>query len=213
MLQSGFYGAITDKQARALKNISNSGHHLLMVVSDLLDIAAIEAGKMPLSYEETELLPVLKSCVDIIMPSAREKDLEILYEISAPVSCILVDPARMAQIFLNLLSNAVKYNQPGGKIMLRLYDSITEGTQIFQIEDTGIGIPESQIPLIFSEFHRVNSIKVRKQEGAGLGLVVTQKLVQLQGGTISVESREGVGTTFTLTFPIQQRKEERPPTL
>lgn len=201
MLKTGFYGSMTDKQSLILENIRNSGQHLLLVVNDLLDIAAIEANKMQLTLEVTELLPILKNAVEIVQPAARQKNVQIRFDSLPPPGKVMVDPARMAQVFLNLLSNAIKYNKAGGEIIIRLSEADDGKHQVIQIQDTGIGIPKDQLPLIFSEFHRVDSAQVRRHEGAGLGLAVTQKLVQLHCGNIEVESQEGVGTTFTITLP------------
>jgi signal transduction histidine kinase len=137
---------------------------------------------------------------------AKEKGIELIVHPVASLPLIRGDRMRMEQIVLNLLENAVRYTEDG---RIEIHLQSTPDTFSFSIEDTGIGIPEDELPYIFDRFYRVEKSRSRKTGGTGLGLSIVKKLVELQGGTIQVSSKRGIGTRFTVTFILPSMQEEK----
>jgi signal transduction histidine kinase len=199
----GLSGSLNDKQITYTTHIAESGHHLLEMINDILDTSKIEAGKLSLSPAWIELKPLFLELEGILEVLADKKNIHLYFEIQPELTQIKADPARLRQIFLNLLSNAIKFNKEGGSVYVRLASSEDKTWVNCQIQDTGIGIPQDKMPQLFSEFFQVDSSISRQQEGTGLGLALTRKLIELHGGSISVDSEEGIGSTFTFKLPMQ----------
>ncbi len=192
-----------EKHEKYATAIALSGRHLLNMVNDILDIAKIEAGKISLSFAYVEFEPLFEELLSVLNVQAEVKQVEINLSIQPGLTGVEADPARLRQIFFNLISNAIKFNKPQGKVQVRLY-SVDEGKCLTcEIEDTGIGIPEEKFTEMFTEFYQVDNDVARQYEGTGLGLALTKYLVELHGGSIYFESKEGVGTTFIFKLPIQ----------
>jgi signal transduction histidine kinase/CheY-like chemotaxis protein len=191
---------LSDEDKDSVQEITQAGNHLLHLINDILDLARIEVGKIDFSPERVELDNVIAECVSLIAPLARKQGLVL--NIQQHTGChLVIDKTRLKQCLLNLLSNAIKYNNPRGQI--RLYVDVLEDKRLrINISDTGAGIsPESQI-LLFKPFERLNADKTGV-EGTGIGLSLTQRIVEAMGGMIGVDSEVGKGSTFWLEFSYE----------
>jgi PAS domain S-box-containing protein len=183
--------------AEIAQEMTESGEHLLVLINDLLDLSKIEAGKMVIR-KETLSQDNLVSVIDSIRGWARKCELKIIEEIT-PFK-IEADPVRFKQIILNILSNAIKFTPANGSVTVS--SVIDVNTVIISITDTGCGINPEDQEVIFDSFRQLDSSSTRKVAGSGLGLAITKKLMELHGGTISVESYPGKGSRFNMTFPL-----------
>ncbi|MDO9224553.1 MAG: CHASE domain-containing protein [Pseudomonadota bacterium] len=177
-------------------DIQASGDHLLHLINDLLDLSKIEAGKLDLRPETLVLAEVANEVLDRLRLKAQEHGTALANETDA--LSVRADPLRLRQILINLVGNAIKFTQ-GGDITVKA--RALEGQIEISVADTGIGIPEADLPEIFDKFRQVDSSSTRKAGGTGLGLAITKSLVELHGGTITVDSRPGEGSIFTFTLP------------
>ncbi len=182
------------------KDINDSGHHLLQLINDILDLSKIEAGKLELHESSFDLAKVIHSCLHIIKERATLGDLSLVPRIPPGLPAINADELKLKQILLNLLSNAVKFTEPGGTIELSVEASSQHGLTL-QVRDTGIGIAKENLTHILTPFTQAEATFNRTYEGTGLGLSLTNSLVELHGGTLSIDSEVGVGTTLTVWFP------------
>lgn len=191
---------------RYLKTIMSSGRTLLSLINDILDLSKIEAGHMEVAEEPLQLHTTLNEVIELFSGRAAERGLRLDLRLGEQVpETILLDDMRLRQILFNLLGNAVKFTHEG-HVLLRATATPSEAIPglidlRLQVEDSGIGIPESRLEQIFDSFYQVESTNTRRYEGTGLGLAITHKLVKLLGGTISVESSPDRGSTFTVLLP------------
>lgn len=204
MLESGIAGDLTEKQKRYASNMVTSGRYLLDMVNEILDLAKIESGKAVISMEPLLLEQVMTEKQSTFEPLAAQKRVSLVFEIEPGLNQVTTDPLRLKQILLNLLSNAIKFNREGGQVTVRWHKTPDAQWAVCQVEDTGCGIPADKMPELFTEFYQVDNSFSRRYDGTGLGLAVTKRLVELLGGSISVESREGVGSTFSFTLPLSR---------
>lgn len=196
-----------EEQKGYLKAIQSSADKLLIIINDILDFSKIEAGK--LEFETTEFSPrrVLQESIQLFEAKAAEKNNKLKAIIDADVPQMVVgDPGKLSQILNNLLSNATKFTQQGQiRVYLELVSEQPDGFQLeFQVQDTGIGIPENKILSIFESFTQGSSDTTRKYGGTGLGLTICKQMVELQGGNIQVKSKPNQGSTFTFTLPFMK---------
>ncbi len=194
---------LTSEQLEYTETIKSCGDSLLVVINDILDYSKIESGKMELEQRDFDLRTSIEEVLDVFASKAAEVGLDLIYEMDYNVPAqIIGDSTRLRQVIMNLVGNAIKFTQQGeifvGVHLLSLKDDKVELG--FEIRDTGIGIPRDKIDRLFKAFSQVDSSTTRKYGGTGLGLVICEKLVGLMGGSISVESHEGQGTTFTFTI-------------
>jgi signal transduction histidine kinase/CheY-like chemotaxis protein/CHASE3 domain sensor protein len=205
-------GTLTEEQVKFAQTISSAGNDLLALINDILDLSKIEAGKVDVSAEPVSIAQVVDSLVKTFQAGAREKGIVFgaTVEPGTPAQ-IATDRQRLGQILKNLLSNALKFTEKG-QVSLRVA-SATEGTVSFAVRDTGIGIPEHQVGIIFEAFRQADGSTHRKYGGTGLGLSISRDLARLLGGDIRVQSTPGEGSEFTLTLPVTYagRSETRPP--
>ncbi len=196
---------LSDEQRDYLQTAVASGEALLTVINDVLDFSKVDAGKMELESIPFGVREVTTGAVKTLAVRAREKGLTLVCEIDAAVpSRVVGDPGRLRQVLLNLLGNALKFTERGS-VALRV--EVTGGpaqtaTLRFEIQDTGIGIPADQRDAIFEAFSQADSSTTRRYGGTGLGLSITRRLVELMGGTVTVESEPGAGSTFRVTAPF-----------
>lgn len=198
MLLVGNYGQLSQKQTEYLNNIAISGKHLLQLVNDVLDLSKIESGNMELNYEIFNSSCVIRETVTILQNIASKKSISI--ELNILDFTINGDIMRFKQIMYNLLSNAIKFTEEKGKININT--NIKNENLEVTIHDTGIGISPEDKDKIFTKFSQIDSSYSRKQEGTGLGLALTKKLIELHKGSIEFESEKGEGTTFRFYIPI-----------
>ena len=194
------YGDVNQRQEDALKRVQASANHLLALINDILDLAKIEAGKMPLHLETIELRHVVREISQQIEPMVRRKPIDFACTVPDGVPRIYTDRTKVKQILLNLLSNAVKFT-PKGSVQLEV-TPLAKGVRI-DVTDTGIGIREQDLEAIWEDFRQVDQSRTREFGGTGLGLSITRKLVAQLGGIIEVRSTYGEGSTFTLELPLQ----------
>lgn len=189
-----------ERTARYLANIREAGDNLLVVINDVLDLSRIEAGRLQLLKEPFDLHRTIGLCEEILRHRAEEQDDELIVRIGNEVPrWALGDGARILQVLLNLVGNALKFTSAGS---VELSVSHADGWCSFVVSDTGIGIPESKQATIFDRFSQVEPADQRRYGGMGLGLTIVKELVDLHGGTISLQSTEGRGTAFTVRLPL-----------
>jgi signal transduction histidine kinase len=193
-------GDLNALQKEYLLNVLESGRHLLTLINDVLDIAKIEAGRMDLSRSPTSLSEVGRQVCSQLGAIAGKRDVDLTLSIPDHLPAIHADPRRLKQILYNLLANALKFTPSGGAVVLDA--RALPGEVEIAIHDTGIGIREQDLPKLFREFERLSDPSgAEDAEGTGLGLALTKKLVDLHLGSISVRSRPGQGSTFTVRLP------------
>lgn len=192
-------GNLTVEQEQLLSRAKERTKGLLVLIKDLLDLSKIEAGKMVQYKEPLALQEVIEKVIDFMKTEAERKQIDLQSSYSPQTSLICADRNSMEAIFLNLLSNAIKYTPEQGKVWITLGEE--HGFVRASVSDTGIGIKEEDLPRIFDKFYRVKSVETRQIIGTGLGLSIVKSIVDAHLGSISVESKVGKGTTFTLLFP------------
>lgn len=198
ILLQGLGGPINAEQSKQLNMVRRSANHLLNLISDILDISKIEAGQLKISPEPFELADSIEKVVQSVSSLADKKGLMLSLEIAEDVGNIVSDQRRVEQVLLNLLSNAVKFTDQGA-IVVRC--SRNSDWYVTSVTDSGIGIKADDMDSLFKPFHQVDTGLSRKYEGTGLGLSICKRLVELMGGSISVESRQGEGSTFCFMLP------------
>jgi signal transduction histidine kinase len=200
-LLEGVYGMPNEKQARSLRGIAESGHHLLDLINDILDVAKIEADKLDLDLDTVSIPLLCESSMGLVKQAARKKRIKTSLELDGGVTQIEADGRRLKQILVNLLSNAVKFTPEGGEIGLQVEDDSANDMMHFIVWDTGIGIADTDVGRLFQPFVQVDSSLSRRYQGTGLGLALVRRLTEMHGGHVSVESKVGAGSRFTVSLP------------
>jgi PAS domain S-box-containing protein len=200
LLLDRLFGEVTAQQIDSLERIRAAGQHLQALIDDILDLAKIEAGKMPLHLEEIPLREVVIEVAQQIEPMVRKKGLEATYRVSEEGMLVHTDRTKLKQILLNLLSNAVKFTHVG---WVRLDATRNEDYVRLSVSDSGIGIKTEHLDAIWEDFRQIDQSRTREFGGTGLGLSITRKLLERLGGNVQVESTYGVGTTFTVWLPVR----------
>jgi len=193
------YGDLNAKQEEGLHRIQVSSQHLLALINDILDLAKIEAGKMPVHLERVSLNELLRDVAMQMEPMVRRKGLEFNVQLPAEKVYMETDRTKVRQIVLNLISNAVKFTAQGS---VSISARATDREVRIAVSDTGIGIRPQDLEVIFEEFRQVDQSRTREYGGTGLGLSITRKLIALLGGDIAVASQYGRGSTFTVILPL-----------
>ena len=202
LLIDGVLGEINERQRDALQRGRAAAEHLLALINDILDLAKIEAGKMPLHLEEVELRDVVGEVSQQIEPMLRKKQLEFVVDIDGECPALYTDRTKVRQVLLNLLSNAVKFTNRGRVAVVARCQNGDEGVRI-EVVDTGIGIREKDLQAIWEDFRQVDQSRTREYGGTGLGLSITRKLLERLGGGVSVRSNYGEGSVFSVTLPLR----------
>jgi signal transduction histidine kinase/CheY-like chemotaxis protein len=199
LLRDGNTGALNDRQDEFVGDIHESGEHLLRLINGILDLSKIEAGKMEVHREAFAIADVVTEAVAMVTPQAAQKGLRVEPKYDDGVGQVFLDPGMCRQILLNLLSNAVKFTPRGGQVQV---GGQRDGQDLLiHVSDTGIGIATEDANRIFDEFYQVDGSYSRSYGGTGLGLALVRKMIEMQGGTIELQSAPGEGTHFTLRFP------------
>jgi len=202
LLTEQLFGPLTPRQAKSVATISSSGQHLLALINDILDLSKIEAGKLELHLEPLPVDEFCQSCLAFVRTQAMQKQVSVVFEQVGNVARFTADPKRFKQVLVNLLTNAVKFTPQGGRIGLTVGLTEGEGIMRFAVWDTGIGIALVDQTKLFQAFMQVDSGLNRSQEGTGLGLALVAKLVELHGGSVTLESEPGKGSCFIVTLPL-----------
>jgi len=197
LLLQGVSGKISEEQRDDIQRIYYSGKHLLDLITDVIDISKIEAGRVESYPSDIDLSEVIMEAVQLVEVQLKEKDLQLNLQLQEDV-LLHTDRKRLLQCLLNLLSNAVKYSEQGE---ITVVSSCCDQEVVISVSDTGIGIPDTDLPKLFEAFERLESHLRVKAGGTGLGLYLTKKIVHdILGGSITVASQEGVGSQFTITI-------------
>ena len=198
------FGDISPRQRDYLTTIHSSGEHLLGLINDILEVSKIEAGRTVLEISEFSIIFLARQCLERYRSLAANRDIQLQLDLKIPAEqdIFSADPQRLRQILSNLLSNAIKFTPANGKVTLKA--RVEQNAVIFQVKDTGIGIPETLQPLLFEKFQQLENTLQREHPGTGLGLALAKQLVELHGGTISVSSKVGTGSIFTVRVPRQR---------
>ncbi|MAF96579.1 MAG: hypothetical protein CMM60_12600 [Rhodospirillaceae bacterium] len=199
ILTHQYFGPINDKYQEYADDIQSSGHHLLTLVNEILDLSTIEAGKQSLDKEKLSTMEFITECQRIVEDKARARGIDLLTKVPKDLPPLYADKRASKQILLNLLSNAVKFTPQGGKITVSAEASKKNTT--LKIADTGKGIPANKLPKLTDPFTRVGGDPYLAEPGWGLGLTITKSLVDLHDGTLDIKSIVGKGTTVTVTLP------------
>lgn len=206
VLLEGAYGALNERQQRALSIVVAGSKRLMSLISDVLDVARIESGKLQLLAQEVDVDHLCRLCLErTVIPEKRH---HVTYTIASAVKTIIADERRLRQILTNLLSNAVKFTAEDGAIGLDVQIEEERNCLTFTVWDTGIGIEESDLHRLFHPFVQLDSSLSRRYEGTGLGLTIVLRLVALHGGSLMVESQKGQGSRFIVRLPCQAVLEE-----
>jgi signal transduction histidine kinase len=200
VLKEQMYGELNAKQAEYVEDVLSSGQHLLNLINDILDLAKVEAGRMELQRTTFDLSEVLENAMALVRERATRQGVALTTTIDPSVGLLDGDERKVKQILFNLLSNAVKFTPGGGGVTLAA--SVVDDHVEISVSDTGVGISAEDQIRIFEEFYQVGPGKM--QEGTGLGLALTRRLVELHHGLLSVKSQPGVGSTFKVTLPLRQ---------
>jgi signal transduction histidine kinase len=200
-LVDGKPGAINSKQKEYLRDILNSGKHLLQLISDLLDLAKVGAGKMEFYPERFSLRKAIQETCSVSDPIAQKRGIHIDVAVAPEIGDVTLDQQKFKQVLFNLLSNAIKFSHDSGKVGIRVEPYDTDRIKLV-VSDAGIGITTKDVGRLFNEFEQLESGASRRHEGTGLGLALTRKILEAQGGEVSVESEVGKGSSFTVILPI-----------
>ena len=203
LMREQIYGDLTASQDDTLIRVHSTSQHLLQLINNILDLSKIEAGKMPLHLEEVDLGEVIEELSDTILPMVRKKQLSYNATVQPDLPPLVTDCTKLKQVLLNLLSNAIKFTREG-EVMLTA-ERIGPELVRLTVSDTGIGIKPEHLSEIFEHFRQLDQSHTREYGGTGLGLTITQNLLALLGGTISVDSTFGTGSRFVVELPRRLR--------
>jgi PAS domain S-box-containing protein len=200
VLENGIAGPLQSRQTEYVGLIRQSGEHLLHVINEILDLARIDAGKLELHEEVIDPRRLIDGCVSLVMDRAKAGLLRLSVEIEEDVPRLFADWTRLTEILLNLLTNAIKFTELGGSVTVSVECAVAGGVR-FRVQDTGTGMTASEIEIALELFGQVDAGLARRHEGTGLGLPLARKLAELHGGSLTIESEKGHGTTVTVILP------------
>ena len=207
LLLRGLAGPLNAEQTKQLCMVRDSGQHLLALINDVLDISKIEAGQIEIANAPFDLPESIQKVVQTVTPLANKKQLPLIAQIAPDVSRITSDRQRVEQILLNLLSNAIKFTEQGEvTLTAEIVPGMPRSALRISVADTGLGIKRENLDKLFQPFRQLDTGLTRQHEGTGLGLAICKRLVERLGGTITVESEWGKGSTFQCTLPIDPER-------
>jgi signal transduction histidine kinase len=205
MMLEGLGGPLTAEQREYLGIIMEKGENLLQLITSILDISKIEAGRVRLVLSEVDVAQLLKDAVATILPLARKKGLKVACE-PGTAPRLMGDREKLRQCLINLTSNAVKFTPAGGTLTVAA-EPLPEGRVALKVIDSGIGIAEEHLSRVFDVFYQVDGSSTREYGGAGLGLAIVKSFAEAHGGEVTVTSKPGAGSTFALVLPVRPRGE------
>ena len=203
-LQEEVYGTLNNKQHKSLHTIEESGRHLLSLINDILDVSKIEAGKLTLDIGSVSVEALCQACLRLVKQAAQKKNIKISSSYDSNVASIQADQRRLKQIIVNLLSNAVKFTPKDHEIGLTVSGHLAHQQVHIIVWDTGIGISKEGLKNLFTPFIQLDSSLARQHTGTGLGLTLVSRLTEMHGGDVSVESKPGQGSRFTVSLPWKE---------
>ncbi|HET9869186.1 MAG TPA: ATP-binding protein [bacterium] len=206
LMHNGKVGPVSDEHKEYLGDILTSARHLLQLINDVLDLTKVEAGKMEFRPELVDLPKVVSEVKEILRGLAAPKRLKLEVAVDPALDRVVLDASKLKQVLYNYLSNAIKFTPEDGRVTLRAFP---EGADRFrlEVEDTGIGIQEGDLHKLFIEFQQLDAGSAKKYAGTGLGLALTKRIVEAQGGEVGVKSRPGEGSVFWAVFPREWKGE------
>ncbi|MDP2309175.1 MAG: response regulator [Pseudomonadota bacterium] len=200
LLEQQLFGPLNDRQVQYVGHVHASGRHLLALINEVLDLSKIAAGRVDLQRDWIEPRSITDAAIAIVRPAATKQGVHLTAIIPPGLPLLYADPVRLRQVIYNLLSNGIKFTPRGGTVTLSAQAS---GDRLrFDVDDTGIGIRQEDLPRLFREFEQIEGPSGLKPQGTGLGLALSRRLVELQGGNLSVQSTPGAGSSFTVTLPL-----------
>jgi signal transduction histidine kinase len=199
MMLQGIFGPLENRYGEYVGLINRAGLHLLEVISNILDMTKVEAGKFALHMENVDLAGLIGDCTQLMRFAVEERQILLTADVPADGASLVADPRALKQIVINLLSNAVKFTPKGGEVRV----SVRTGADVLEIavRDTGAGIPAAAFERLGRPFERVTNNPHVASEGTGLGLALVHGLARLHGGSVRIESTEHVGTAVTVALP------------
>jgi signal transduction histidine kinase len=203
IIRDAIMGPVDARYQEYASDIYTAGRHLLSLINDVLDLSKIEVGRLELQDENVDINDAIGTCIRIIEGRAKEAELDIKVDVPTDIPLVRADERRLKQIVLNLLSNAVKFTPAGGRIMVSSR-ALPSGDVTISVADTGIGMRPEDVKLALEPFRQIDGALNRRYEGTGLGLPLVQRLVQLHGGSLAIQTAPGVGTTITLRLPADR---------
>ena len=209
ILRSGAVSDDSQKRDEYLGYIAASGRHLLQLINDVLDLSKVESGKFEFFPEPVDLPKVLKEVAGVLQGEAARKGITVAIKNGSGLEGLSLDPSRLKQVLYNFLSNAIKFTGHGGRVVLR---SSAEGPDQLrlEVEDNGIGIAASDQALLFTPFQQINAGTAKQHQGTGLGLALTRRLAELQGGSVGLRSKPGEGSVFFVLLPCRASAARQP---
>ncbi|MDT8316805.1 MAG: ATP-binding protein [bacterium] len=199
MLATEMAGELNDIQKEYLNDVYESGNHLLLLINDILDLSKVESGNMELDLSKVEINSLIARCLVFFKEKALNKNLTITTDIKGDGDEILADELKLKQVLINLIGNAVKFTNDNGRITVYAQKS-DKGIKI-TIEDSGIGIDKKDMNRLFEPFQQLENVYTKKVQGTGLGLALSKRMIEMHGGTLTVKSVLGKGSSFTITIP------------
>jgi PAS domain S-box-containing protein len=208
LMHSGKVGPVSELHKEYLGDILNSSRHLLQLINDVLDLAKVESGRMDLRVDQVDVARVAQEVNDILRGLAAEKRVRTALDVDPSLGVVLVDGRMLKQVLYNYLSNAIKFTQEGGRVWMRIAPAPGDTFRI-DVEDTGVGVREQDMSRLFIEFQQLDVGAAKRYPGTGLGLALTRRIVEAQGGSVSVRSTFGQGSTFSAVLPraVSERAE------
>jgi signal transduction histidine kinase/CheY-like chemotaxis protein len=209
LLHEGEVGPLNDEQRDFLGSVLTSSRHLLRLINDVLDLAKVESGKLDFRPESVDLRELVDELASILRTTSAEKNVRVEVAVDPAIGRVVVDPARLKQVLYNYLSNALKFTPQGGLVTVR---ATPEGEEFFRLEvqDTGPGIRPEDLRRLFVEFQQLEAGATKKHAGTGLGLALTKRIVEAQGGSVGVRSTPGAGSVFYAILPREAKGGVRP---
>jgi signal transduction histidine kinase len=210
-LEEGVYDALTPKQLGAFYHIKENAQRLSDIITDMLDLSEISVGKLALNVTKVSVEAVCQYCLQAVRHVTQQKGVQLSFRLDSAVNTVYADKKRLQQVLMNFISNAIKFTPPGGKIGLEIAGDAENETAYFSVWDTGIGIAREDVQRLFQPFTQIDARLSRKYEGLGLGLSLAYHLVEMHGGSISVESEVGQGSRFSVSVPWQPNAPQAAP--
>jgi two-component system, NarL family, sensor histidine kinase BarA len=208
MLNEGLAGALSGDQKEYVEIIMEKGETLLALISGILDLTQIEAGKVRLQFEPTDMAEVVRTSLSSVIPQFQKKGVKLSSQVPPMTKRPGLDREKVRQILVNLLSNSLKFTPEGGEVMVKLVPEVRyEGVDAFHVvvSDSGVGIPPAHQSRVFESFYQVDNSSTREYGGAGLGLAIVRSFARAHGGEVKLTSDEGKGSTFTVILPYTPR--------